>query len=276
MWGNQQETVKRFEEKYWIKKYEIKLEKKEYKKQWFLFPDDIFDNAFDCVMSGELVTIVAESNTWKTTFAMDMIERNVGRGKKCLYINLEFWIEQVAVNNWLFMNGKKKRNITDIEPLDKDDQARLDTYVKSYLSKFDHVSYPWGIKPDDLYKLLIAKADEWYWFVVIDTFAMIDWNSDDKAYANQNKCMQTLQEIVQKTWLCILQLHHTNKNWVMEWSKKILNLSNTLLTLVMCSDDMTDEIYTEWILTKDKFTTKTTVKFCRKNRKRHLYDNYKK
>lgn len=275
MWWNQQNTVKRFEEKYWIKSDEIKLEKREFQRQWFLFPDDIFDDAYDCVMSGELVTIVAESNTGKTTFAMDMIERNVNRGKKCLYVNLEFGIEQVATNNWLFMNWKKKRNITDIDPLSKEDQARLDTYIKTYLSKFDHVSYPWWINPDDLYKLLISKADEWYWFVVIDTFAMIEWNADDKAYTNQNKCMQNLQEIVQKTWLCILQLHHTNKNGVMEWSKKILNLSNTLLTLVMCVDDMTDETYTEWILTKDKFTTKTTVKFCWKNRKRHLYDNYK-
>lgn len=270
---NQHNTVKRFEEKYWIKtNKELVIEKKEYKRQWFLFPDDIFDNTFDCIMSGELVTIVAESNTGKTTFAMDMIERNVSRGKKCLYINLEFGIEQVATNNWLFMNGKKKRNITDIDPLDPEDQKRLDAYIKKYLSKFDHISFPWWIKPDDLYKLLIEKSNQWYGFVVIDTFAMIEWNADDKAYYNQNKCMENLQKIVQNTWLCILQLHHTNKNGVMEWSKKILNLSNTLITLTQCIDDYSWETYTEWTLTKDKFTTKNIVPFYWKDRKRHLYD----
>lgn len=109
------------------------MQKKEYKRQGFLFPDDIFDIPFDCIMSGELVTIVAESNTGKTTFAMDMIYRNVERGKKCLYINLEFGIEQVATNNRLFLNGKRKSNLTDLDPLTYDEQAKFDKYVEWYL-----------------------------------------------------------------------------------------------------------------------------------------------
>lgn len=276
MGWDQKATIEWFKDKYGIAekpKGEIVIQKKEYSKQWFLFPDDIFDEPFDCVMSWELVTIVAESNTGKTTFAMDMIARNVERGKKCLYINLEFGIEQVATNNWLFMNGKKKRNLTDIEPLSHEDQMKLKEYTKWYLSRFENISSPWGIEPEELYQLLIEKANVWYDFIVIDTFSMINGNSDEKAWVNQNKCMKALQEIAQNTWLCILQLHHTNKSGQMEGSKKILNLSNTLITLSMKYDDIMGTSYTEATLSKDKFTTRKMIEFHWKDRKRHLFNS---
>lgn len=276
MWWDQKATIEWFKDKYWIvekKAEQIVMQKKEYKRQWFLFPDDIFDLPFDCIMSGELVTIVAESNTGKTTFAMDMIYRNVERGKKCLYINLEFGIEQVATNNRLFLNGKRKSNLTDLDPLTYEEQSKLNEYVKWYLGRFEHISSPWWIEPEELYNLLIQKSNEWYDFIVIDTFAMINGNSDEKSWTNQNKVMKNLQEIVQNTWLCILQLHHTNKWWQMEWSKKILNLSNTLITMNMKFDDMDNTAYTEATLTKDKFTSRKMIEFHWKDRKRCLYNN---
>lgn len=276
LWWDTKATVQRFKDHYNIGDEKPKpvvpiVVKKNYIKQGFLYPDEIFDNSFDCVMSGELVTIVAESNTWKTTFAMDMMGRNIERGKKCLYINLEFGIDQVATNNWLFMNGKRKRNITDLDPLTAEEQKALNAYVEKYLSRFEHINRPWWIAPDELYEILINKSNEWYDFVVIDTFAMIDGNADDKAYINQNNCMKSLQEIAQKTGLLILQLHHTNKAWLMEWSKKILNLSNTMIMMKMVNDDYLDTKYTEATLTKDKFTKTNTINFVRKDRKRTLY-----
>ena len=45
-------------------------------KKWFVFPSENFnkpESDFWVMMSGELVTVVAESNSWKTTFAMDII-----------------------------------------------------------------------------------------------------------------------------------------------------------------------------------------------------------
>lgn len=271
--GNQWNAVKWFEEKYGIKtSQDVVIEKRQYEKQWFLFPDAIFDWPFDCVMSWELVTVVAESNAGKTTFAMDMIDRNVQRWKRCLYINLEFGIEQVAVNNWLFMNWKRKSSLTDINPLTVEERRAMDEYVQQYLWRFDHVSNPWWIEPKDLYELLVSKADEWYQFVVIDTFSMIKWNSDEWSRVNQNKCMENLQRICQNTWLCILQLHHTNKKGEMDWSKKILNLSNTLVTIARKIDDIVDVEYSEHVLTKDKFTQKTTVNSIWEDRKRKIYD----
>jgi len=251
---------------------QTEIETRDFEIQWYLFPDDIFDDTFDCVMSGELVTIVAESNTGKTTFAMDMIARNIKRGKKCLYINLEFGIEQVATNNWLFMNWKRKRNITDLDPLSPEEQKKLNAYVKNYLWNFDYANKPWWIDLDDLVQMILDKNKEWYWFIILDTFSMINGNSDENAYSNQNKAMIKLQELCQKTWVTIVQLHHTNKSWVMEWSKKILNLSNTLITMTMETDDYDDVRYTKAILTKDKFTKKTEVNFRRENRERIIYN----
>ena len=51
------------------------------KKLAILYPAECFDE-FDCIMTGELATIIAESNSGKTTFALDMIARNSNRGIK--------------------------------------------------------------------------------------------------------------------------------------------------------------------------------------------------
>ena len=44
-------------------------------KKWFLYPSDKF-NAFEWFMSWDLVTIIAPSNSGKTTLALDIIKRN--------------------------------------------------------------------------------------------------------------------------------------------------------------------------------------------------------
>jgi KaiC/GvpD/RAD55 family RecA-like ATPase len=56
------------------------------------------------MMSGELITVVAESNSGKTTFAMDIINRNSKLGRKCFYINLEFAIDTMRKSRWLWLS----------------------------------------------------------------------------------------------------------------------------------------------------------------------------
>ncbi len=273
--GDKWQTVKFFKDKFGIetKQKESKLpEKIDYVREWFLYPDEVFDDAFDCAMSWELVTIVAESNSWKTTFAMDMLQRNIKRGKKCFYINLEFWIDQVAIGNWLFMNNKRKRNLTDIEPLTQEEQKSLNEYIKKYLARFDHYNNPAWITLQELVDMLVEKRNQWYKLFVLDTFSRISGNSDDKSYANQNKCMEDLQTVCQNIWICLVMLHHTNKNGVMEWSKKILNLSNTMITMWIATDDTIWEKYTRHTLTKDKFVSTKEVNTQWINRKRVLFD----
>ena len=93
-------------------------------------------------MSGELVVVIAETNSGKTTFAMDMIQSNVKRGKKCFYINMEFPIETVWENRWLFLNNKGKTNLTDIDPLSPEEKAFKDVYIKNKLSQFEYHNSP--------------------------------------------------------------------------------------------------------------------------------------
>jgi hypothetical protein len=59
-----------------------------------------------------------------------------------MYINLEFPIETMWKSRWLFLNSKKKRNLTDIDPLSVEDKLKMDNYIKSKLREFDYVNHP--------------------------------------------------------------------------------------------------------------------------------------
>lgn len=228
------------------------------KRTWFVYPAEVF-NPFDCMMSGELVTIIAESNSWKTTFAMDIISKNAELWKKWFYINLEFPIRTMRESRWLWMNNKTKRNLTDLDPLSEEDKIKLDAYVDRQLWKFSYYNNPEGIELSDLITLISQKALEWFELFVVDTFSRIHWNLDSSiAHTSQNKCMEQLQELAQRLWVVIILLHHTNKQWTFEWSKKILDLSNVFIMMSRWID-WNDEPYTEFELTKDKFITKNTV-----------------
>ena len=94
-------------------------------KTWILYPSEAFDD-FECIMTGELVTIVAESNSWKTTFALDLIKRNADK-IKCYYINLEFPMETVWQSKWLRFHGKSKNCLTNLASLndrEKEDMCK--------------------------------------------------------------------------------------------------------------------------------------------------------
>jgi hypothetical protein len=73
---------------------------------------------------------------------MDIIKENGNRGRKCLYINLEFPIETVWKQRRLYLNGKKKRNLTDLDPLSDEDEYNMNKYVKDNLSKFEYFNDP--------------------------------------------------------------------------------------------------------------------------------------
>jgi len=235
-------------------KDDLVIPKKKFQPLWYEYPSDIFA-PFDCVMSGELVTVVALSNAWKTTYAMEMINVNAKEWKKCFYINLEFQIETVRKSRWLWVNWKSKRNLTDLEPLTYEEEKVMNEYVEKQLVKFDSFSDPKWIELEELVKMIIQKNDEWYGFFVVDTFSRIKWNLDSsKAHTNQNKCMETLQELCQSIGVVVLLLHHTNKAGSFEGSQKIMDLSNVFINMEPEEDARWDR-YTKITLTKDKFSS---------------------
>lgn len=259
---NSKKTIEYFKNKYNIitedKSKEIDIPKIQYEKEWYLYPNSTFD-AFDCIMSGELATIVAESNSWKTTFAMDIIQKNAERWKKCFYINLEFAIETMRQSRWLYINKKKKRNMTDIDPLTPEEKTAMDSYVDKKLKQFDYHNNPNGMKIEDIVAMILEKREEWYGLFVIDTFSRITWNLDSKiAHTSQNKSMEILQELCQKTGVCIILLHHTNKKWEFEWSQKIMDLSNVFIMMVK-DEDVWWRKTTNFTLTKDKFVSRVEL-----------------
>lgn len=222
-------------------------------KKWFLYPSDKFA-PFEGFMSGDLVTVVAPSNSWKTTFALDILRRNSKMWRKGMYINLEFEIATVPRNRWLWEHWKWKMDLTDIWTMTDSEKTDMEKYIKDYLSQFEYYNNPDWLELDKLISLIKKKTEEWFELFVIDTFSRILWNlNSDTARTNQNKSMEALQSLVQELNIAIILLHHTNKQWKFEGSQKIMDLSNVFI-MIEKSDDwmwMPSRLYT---LMKDKYT----------------------
>lgn len=244
------------------KKFEVKEVKQVEKKwppKWFLYADEVFDE-FECFLSWELVTLVAETNSWKTTFAMDMMARNANRGRKWLYINLEFPAETTWKNRWLRVHGKSKQNLSDLAPLTESEEAEMNAYVKEKMKMFDTFSEPNWMDLQDLEKLIYDKTEQGYELFMIDSLSRIHGNTDGQnSRGYQNKCMEDLQEMVQKLDIAIVLLHHTNKFWKFEWSQKIADLSNVFMFIQKEQDDYWWECR-RYLLYKDKFVTTKELK----------------
>lgn len=223
------------------------------KKLAISYPAEAFDE-FECVMTWELATIVAESNSWKTTFALDMIERNAEKWIKGFYINLEFPIETMWQSRWLWVHNKTKKDLTEDWNLTDDEIKDLENYVNKNLKKFRYYNSPNGISLQKLEQIIEVAAMEWYQLFVVDTFSRIMWNTKNEARENQNKCMEELQELAQRLNVAIVMLHHTNRTWTWEWSQKIMDLSNVF---IMITKEQTwlpwDNEYRTYKLMKDKY-----------------------
>lgn len=254
------------------KKFEIKEVKQVEKKwppKWFLYADEVFDE-FECFLSWELVTLVAETNSGKTTFAMDLMARNTSRGRKWLYINLEFPAETTWKNRWLWTHGKSKQNLSDLAPLSDYEEKEMNAYVAEKMKSFDTYSNPNWMDLQDLEKLIADKAEEGYELFIVDSLSRIHGNTDGQnSRGYQNKCMEELQEIVQKLDIAVVLLHHTNKFWKFEWSQKIADLSNVFMFIQKEHDDYWWDCR-KYTLYKDKFVNNKEMKV------RYLWWKYEK
>lgn len=233
-------------------------------KQGFLYPSPVFDDKFQMLFEWELATIIAEANSWKTTFALEMIDRNAGLWVKGYYINLEFPIETTYERRRLWYHNKDKSDLSTSKPLTPEEQADIERYVNEQLNKYAYLSEPNGIDLDKLVQYIEIKAMEWYKLFVVDTFSRIHWNLEKDARNNQNKCMETLQELVQRLWIAIVMLHHTNRQWTWEWSQKIMDLSNVFIVLER-DYDWTWEPLTKYKLMKDKYTSNVELSLYYRN-----------
>lgn len=225
-------------------------------KTWILYPSESFDD-FECIMTGELVTVVAESNSWKTTFALDLIKRNAGKVKG-FYINLEFPMETMWQSRWLRINRKSKNCLTNLELLTDEEKKDMSDFVTRNLNKYKYYSSPNWISLQKLEQIIEVSAMDWFKLFVIDSFSMIHGNSWNDARGNQNKCMQELQELAQKLDVAIVVLHHTNRQGTWEGSQKIMDLSNVMIVISKEVDAEWEE-YRNYALIKDKYVTNRDV-----------------
>lgn len=233
-------------------------------KQWFLYPSPVFDDKFQMLFEWELATVVAEANSWKTTFALEMIDRNAELWIKWYYINLEFPIETTYERRWLWYHNKEKSDLSTNKPLSEEEKADIERYVNDQLDKYDYLCEPKWIDLDKLLKYIEIQALAWYKLFVVDTFSRIHWNLEKDARNNQNKCMEALQELVQRLNIAIVMLHHTNRSWTREWSQKIMDLSNVFIVIER-DYDWEWEPLTKYKLMKDKYTPNVELSLYYRN-----------
>ena len=125
------------------------------------YPSEAFDE-FECILTWELATIIAESNSWKTTFALDMIERNAKKWVKWYYINLEFPIETMWQSRWLWFHWKTKRDLSVESTLTDTDKQDMKDYIEDKLNKFKYYNSPNWISLQKLEQVIEIWAIEWY------------------------------------------------------------------------------------------------------------------
>ena len=217
------------------------------------YPSEAFDE-FECILTGELATIIAESNSWKTTFALDMIERNAQKWIKGFYINLEFPIETMWQSRWLWFHGKTKRDLSWESTLTAEEEKDMDNYIQENLKKFKYYNKPNWITLEKLEQIIEVSAMDGYQLFVIDTFSRIQWNLEKDARNSQNRCMEHLQELAQRLNIAIVMLHHTNRSGTWEGSQKIMDLSNVFIVITK-EIDWEDQEYRKYKLLKDKYVT---------------------
>lgn len=227
------------------------------KKTAIDYPAEAFKD-FECIMTWELATIIAESNSWKTTFALDMIERNAKKWIKWFYINLEFPIETMRQSRWLWFHGKSKKDLTEDWTLTKEEIKDMEDYINWNLSKFKYYNSPNWISLQKLEQIIEVSAMEWYQLFVVDTFSRIQWNLEKDARNSQNVCMEHLQELAQRLNIAIVMLHHTNRQWTWEGSQKIMDLSNVFIVISKEVDAECEE-YRNYKLLKDKYVVSKEV-----------------
>lgn len=227
------------------------------KKTAIDYPAEAF-SWFECIMTWELATIIAESNSWKTTFALDMIARNAKKWIKGFYINLEFPIETMWQSRWLWFNWKTKKDLTEDWTLTDAEIQDMEKYVNSNLSKFKYYNSPNWISLQKLEQIIEVSAMEWFQLFVIDTFSRIQGNLEKDARNSQNTCMEHFQELAQRLNIALVILHHTNRQWTWEGSQKIMDLSNVFIVISKEVDAEWEE-YRNYKLLKDKYVVSKEV-----------------
>ena len=134
----------------------------------------------------------------------------------------------------------------------------MQDYVSQQLELYKYCSMPNWIGLPKLEQIIEVAAMDWFKLVIIDSFSMITWNAGNDARWNQNKCMQTLQELAQRLDIAIIVLHHTNRSWTWEGSQKIMDLSNVMIVISKEKDADWEE-YRNYALIKDKYVTNKDV-----------------
>ena len=230
----------------------------EFKKKIAIdYPSEAFDE-FECIMTWELATIIAETNSWKTTFALDMIDRNSKKWIKGFYFNLEFAIETMWQSRWLWFHNKTKKDLTEDWNLTEEDIADMENYINNNLSKFQYYNSPNWISLQKLEQIIEVAAIDGFKFFIVDTFSRIHWNLEKDSRNSQNKCMEELQELAQRLNVAIIMLHHTNRQWTWEGSQKIMDLSNVFI-MITKETDWEEQEYRKYKLMKDKFVVNKEV-----------------
>lgn len=209
--------------------------------------DKIFDE-LGCMYKWDVATLIAQWNSWKTTFALDICRRNEAEWHKCFYLNLEFALETTFESRWQSKHWLDKIAFTEIS---KEDKVAMKAYVDNELSKIHHETIKL-ITLNELLKKLLELKQEWYELVVIDTFSKIEWNTWGNSWQCQNKCMIELEHFAQQTWMVLLLLHHTNKLWKFSGSQKIYDLSKVVYAITRIEWEWL-EWWRDYTCLKDKY-----------------------
>ena len=251
MWWNQQETVKRFEEKYWIqiKKQPVKYEKL-FSKIGYRYPWQDMENAFWCIVSGELVLIAAATNKGKTSFWLNILKQN--KDKKVWLLNMEFEISdtfrfQFLRSKW-YKDHEIKKIWTNLHPVSKEEEE-IQEYIDKRMKEISTHNLPQNTDIDTVMEKLYSLWQEWYSMIMFDSLSSVKWWNTNEG---QEEIVKRLRNFCTDTWIVVLLIHHFNKWGKTEsGSQKISDLANVHIN-IHSAEDAHNIYYRVFILKKDK------------------------
>jgi len=252
MWWDKWNTVKWFEEKFWIqtKKQPIKYEKL-FSKIGYRYPWQDMENAFWCIVSGELVLIAAATNKGKTSFWLNILKQN--KGKKVWLLNMEFEISdtfrfQFLRSKW-YKDHEIKKIWTNLHPISEEEEKEIQEYIDKRMKEISTYNLPQNTDIDTVMEKLYSLWQEWYSMIMFDSLSSVKWWNTNEG---QEEIVKRLRNFCTDTWIVVLLIHHFNKWGKTEsGSQKISDLANVHIN-IHSAEDAHNIYYRVFILKKDK------------------------
>lgn len=182
--------------------------------------------------TNELILLHWASKNWKTMLTMSIANDNWSQGIKTAFLSLEMektklktqqsaircWIDRISFERWDYTEQQRAKYTETYENFDKN------------FTIFDETCFD-NLTPETVCKMIEELYRDWkFELFIIDSLQLMIWPWDTNT--QQEKIIKMLKTLKNKLPICIVLIHHNNKEWsTFSWSQALENFSDWRLTI---------------------------------------------